>query len=534
MQLLSQLKIRSRLLLVLGFSVSTLALVGGLAAYAIASGADLSSRFIDTEFRAVQVLGEVRTGLGAVRRAEKDVFLHMGDEADTTRFTQLWSQELGTTQAGIAQAQALAGEADSAEFAMLASALQAYAAGFKALLKKMEIGELNDPWAANRAMQPLARHLEQIDASLQTLSGRFSKRAQERHHTLSQVGEQAPWWMLGATLVVALVSAVLVLSIVRSILSPIRELQVVTRAWGVGDLTLELQEHGHCEIAEVRRDLAVMQQRLCALVEQVHSGVRVVGMNTAEIANANHDLSERTEQAAMSLQKTSAAIAQLSEAVQQTAHSAHAAAETAGGATAVAQRGGEVVGQVVQTMRDIQAASQRIADIIGVIDGIAFQTNILALNAAVEAARAGEQGRGFAVVASEVRALAGRSAEAAREIKAIIGASVERVQEGTTQVETAGETMRDIVHNVGEVARVIEAIRIAANDQNEGLRLISLAMQGIDASTQQNAAMVQESAAGARSLAEEASGLDRAVAVFRVRKDSEFQANRDTALLQYA
>ena len=513
---LSDLKIRSRLLLVLGFSIVTLALVGGLAAYTIATGADLAGRFINTEFKAVQVLGAVRTGLGAVRRAEKDVFLHMGDENETARFTQLWARELAATQESIGQAQALTGAADSAEFDALAAALKAYAVGFTALLKKMEIGELNDPWAANRAMQPLAGHLAQIDTSLETLSARFSARAQERNGTLTDAGAQAPWLVLGGTVLVAVVSALLVLSIVRSILSPIRELQTVAHAWGQGDLTLALQDGGRCEIAEVHRDLAVMQQRLSALVEQVHNGVRVVGMNTAEISSANHDLSERTERAAMSLQKTSAAIAQLSIAVQQTAQSARSAVETAGGATAVAQRGGEVVGQVVQTMRDIQISSQRIADIIGVIDGIAFQTNILALNAAVEAARAGEQGRGFAVVASEVRSLAGRSAEAAREIKSIIGASVERVQEGTEQVETAGETMRDIVHSVGAVARVIEEIRVAANEQDEGLRLISQAMQGIDAATQQNAAMVQESAAGAHSLAEEAAHLDRAVAVFRV------------------
>lgn len=531
---LSDLKIRSRLLLVLGFSVVALAVVGGFAAYAIASGADLAGRFIDTEFRAVQVLGEVRTGLGDVRRAEKDLMLHMGDEVDTERFTRLWTQNLAKTQEAIGFARALTAGADSAQLDALTAALNAYSTGFKALLKKMEIGELNDPWAANRAMQPLAGSLSQIDTALEALSASFSERAQDRHRTLSAAGGQAPWLVLGATVVVAVLSGMLVLAIVRSILTPIRELQSVTHAWGQGDLTQELRDEGHCEIAEVRRDLAVMQQRLSALVVQVRNGVQVVGMNTAEISAANHDLSERTEQAAMSLQKTSSAIAQLSIAVQQTALSASAAVGTAGGATQVAQRGGQVVGQVVQTMRDIQASSQRIADIIGVIDGIAFQTNILALNAAVEAARAGEQGRGFAVVASEVRSLAGRSAEAAREIKSIIGASVERVHEGTAQVETAGETMRDIVQSVGDVARVIEEIRVAANEQDEGLRMISVAMQGIDAATQQNATMVQESAAGAHSLADEATQLDRAVSVFRVASGFANDGKPHVARLQLA
>ena len=525
MLLLSNLKIRSRLLLMLGFSILALCVVGGFSAYAVASNASLAGHFIDTEFQAVQVLGEVRTGLGDTRRAEKDVFLHMGDEADTERFTKAWRQNFANTQDAVARARGFTSGEDSQRLDALASALVAYANGFKAVLKKMEVGELNDPWAAIRAMQPVAPELQKIDGALQTLSGSFESRAQAQRSTLLAAGVQAPWLVVAATVVVTVFSGLLVLAIVRSILAPIHELRSVAQSWGQGDLRVELPDDGKCEIAEVRRDLGFMQQRLSELVLQVRSGVRVVGSNTAEIASANHDLSERTEQAAMSLQKTSVAIAQLSIAVQNTAGSASSAVDTAGGATQVARRGGEVVGRVVKTMQDIQASSQRIADIIGVIDGIAFQTNILALNAAVEAARAGEQGRGFAVVASEVRSLAGRTAEAAREVKSIISASVEKVEAGTTLVETAGSTMRDIVHSVGEVARVIEDIRNAANEQDEGLRMISAAMQAIDAATQQNAAMVQESAAGAHSLAQEAAHLDQAVSVFQVAGTANYMPN---------
>ena len=252
--------------------------------------------------------------------------------------------------------------------------------------------------------------------------------------------------------------------------------------------------------------------------------------NTAEITHANGDLSDRTEQAANSLQKASASIDQLSFAVEQTAESASQAVQNAAQAMHDAQRGGQVVAKVVDTMKDINTSSRKIADIISVIDGIAFQTNILALNAAVEAARAGDQGRGFAVVASEVRSLAGRSAEAAREIKSIIVSSVEKVEQGSALVQTAGQTMREIVSSVGDVSAVIEAIRLAANEQVDGIRAISASMGGLDQSTQQNAAMVQESAAGAMGLSAEADKLHAAVSAFRLSSGMRGTPGRFVAL----
>jgi methyl-accepting chemotaxis protein len=293
--------------------------------------------------------------------------------------------------------------------------------------------------------------------------------------------------------------------------------------------------HGQDEIADVKRDLGRMHQALTHLVVQVRSGVDVVSGNTAEIASANADLSDRTERAAISLQKTAASVQQLSVAVKYTADSATQAVGSAAAAMVVAQRGGEVVAKVMTTMDDINASSRQIAEIIQVIDGIAFQTNILALNAAVEAARAGEQGRGFAVVASEVRSLAGRSADAARQIKTIIGTSVDNVKVGSALVQDAGRTMREIVDSVGKVSVVINDIRVAANEQFEGIGLISAAMHGIDQATQQNAAMVQESAAGAHSLAEETQHLRSAVASFKLDKNAENSHKKvPLALIGYA
>jgi methyl-accepting chemotaxis protein len=277
-----------------------------------------------------------------------------------------------------------------------------------------------------------------------------------------------------------------------------------------------MERQGTDELSQVMRDLGLMQQQLCRLVQQVQAGVDVVNHNTAEIAQANSELSVRTEQAAMALQRTSASVEQLSSAVKLTTSSAAQAAHSSQGAVQVAHDGGHLVASVVQTMQAIHQSSQKITEIIAVIEGIAFQTNILALNAAVEAARAGDQGRGFAVVAAEVRNLAGRSSLAAREIKSIIGASVLQIAAGTSQVESAGRKMQEIVASVQNVSGIIEEIRVAANEQFEGIHLISLSMDGIDRATQQNAAMVEESAAGTRGLADEVSHLRGALTVFKL------------------
>jgi methyl-accepting chemotaxis protein len=278
-----------------------------------------------------------------------------------------------------------------------------------------------------------------------------------------------------------------------------------------------------------------MHHSLTGLVTQVHAGVEVVSNNTHEIATANNHLAQRTETAAISLQKIAASVDELTSAAQSTVNFTKQAVQSANNATQVAHRGGADVAKVVSTMHDIDRASGRIAEIIGVIDGIAFQTNILALNAAVEAARAGEQGRGFAVVATEVRSLAGRSAEAAREIKGIIAESVNTVKKGSALVENAGQTMRDIAASVLEVSTTIESIRQISNEQLEAVVHINASISGLDQATQQNAAMVEESAAGATSLAQETQNLRHAVAVFKVLHGQEsVWSKRPIALVGYA
>jgi methyl-accepting chemotaxis protein len=516
MHFLSTLKIRTRLLLLLTFSLIALLALGAFSALSIKIGADGATSFIDVEFASVRALSDVRAAVGNARRYEKDIFLNMGDEKETGRYTQLWAAELRKIRTAIVQARAVTQPADLEILNKMQTGVDNYDKGFKGILGKLERGELNDPWAANTAMTPLKEDIRQTDTALAALSDTVTSRATERRLDFMATAGRAPGIVLGVTAVVSILASLLAMAIVRSILRPIGELQGIANAWGQGDLSVDLEAGGTDELSGVKHDLSRMRQALVQLIDDVRSGVNIVGNNTDEIAMANSDLSERTEQAAASLQKTAASMAQLSFAVKHTADSATQAVQTSRTAMRVAVRGGEVVASVTRTMDEINSSSHKIADIISVIDGIAFQTNILALNAAVEAARAGEQGRGFAVVASEVRSLAGRSAAAAHEIKGIIETSVSKVGEGTALVEEAGRTMQDIVASVGQVSAVIEEIRLAANEQHEGIDLISVAMAGIDQATQQNAAMVEESAAGAMSLSDETRHLREAIAVFKL------------------
>ena len=272
-----------------------------------------------------------------------------------------------------------------------------------------------------------------------------------------------------------------------------------------------------------------MSDALAGIVTQVRSSSASIAIGSNEIAQGNNDLSARTEQQAAALQQTAASMEQLSTTVRQTADNAKRADELAREASRIASRGGEVVGQVVDTMRDIADSSRKIADIISVIDGIAFQTNILALNAAVEAARAGEQGRGFAVVASEVRSLAGRSADAAKEIKSLIGTSVERVERGAGLVDRAGATMTEVVGSIKRVTDIMGEISAASAEQSVGVVQVGEAVGQMDRATQQNAALVEQSAAAAESLRSQAAQLVEAVAVFKLSLGESVRGNAATA-----
>jgi methyl-accepting chemotaxis protein len=299
-----------------------------------------------------------------------------------------------------------------------------------------------------------------------------------------------------------------------SIVRPLKVARSVASKVASGDLTGHIVVDRTDELGQLLSSLEEMQTSLVKVVSNVRQGSEGVSTASSEIAQGNHDLSSRTESQASSLEETAASMEELNSTVKQNADAARQANQLASSASTVAIQGGEVVGQVVDTMRGINESSRKISDIISVIDGIAFQTNILALNAAVEAARAGEQGRGFAVVASEVRSLAGRSAEAAKEIKSLINASVERVEQGTLLVDKAGTTMTEIVSSIRRVTDIMAEITAASSEQSAGVSQIDEAISHMDTVTQQNAALVEQMAAAASSLKAQASDLVQVVASF--------------------
>ena len=370
-----------------------------------------------------------------------------------------------------------------------------------------------------RTIDPLVgRLLEQLDILIQQQRGAYQEAmagALARSDRLMVV-------TLGVIAAVLVAAAVFAFALTRSITGPLGESVRVARRVASGDLTSRVDVSGRDEAAELLGALREMNDGLGSMVSRIRTGAESIAVGAGQVAAGNQQLSSRTEEHASSLEETASTLEEFTTTVRQNAEHAREASALAGTASATAERGGEVVSRVVSTMREVTDSSRRISDIIGVIDGISFQTNILALNAAVEAARAGEQGRGFAVVASEVRSLAQRSAASAKEIRGLIENSVGRVEAGARLVDQAGKTMEELVAAVRKVAEIMNEIASASNQQSSGVEQINKAITQMDTVVQMNASLVEEATAAATSMAGQASGLAQAVAQFRV-------ANEDSA-----
>ncbi|HEX8407196.1 MAG TPA: methyl-accepting chemotaxis protein [Duganella sp.] len=354
------------------------------------------------------------------------------------------------------------------------------------------------------------------DVALKTLSDASAARAQANEADVASGLRTTTLVMLGALLVAVVIGVAVGMTLVRTISQPLGEATAIASRVAEGDLTGHITVRGDNEIGKLMAALDKMKANLAGIVAEVRSSTDTISSASGQIAAGNMDLSQRTADQAGSLEKTASSMEELTSTVRQNADNARQANLLAVSASEVAVRGGDVVAQVVDTMGSINASSRKIVDIIGVIDGIAFQTNILALNAAVEAARAGEQGRGFAVVASEVRNLAQRSAGAAKEIKELIGDSVSKVDSGARLVDQAGVTMREIVSSIHSVTNIMGEITQASQEQTAGLDQINQAIGQMDAITQQNVALVEEAAAAAGSLQDQAGVLSKVVGVFHL------------------
>jgi methyl-accepting chemotaxis protein len=390
----------------------------------------------------------------------------------------------------------------------------AYTVELIKLTRALANGSIDDATASlHGALQPKFETYMSALRALNTYEADLMKHAQQAAAASYESGRN---WIGGMVLLSMVLTGVLAWVLTRSIVQPLRGAVAVAQQVAQGDLTVQVPPGGRDETGQLLRALSEMIQNLRTLVGEVAAGADTVSDTSAQIAQGNLDLSQRTEEQASTLEETASSMEELTSTVTQNAQNARQASQLAVGASDVARRGGQVVAQVVSTMTGISESSKKIADIISVIDGIAFQTNILALNAAVEAARAGEQGRGFAVVAAEVRSLAQRSAVAAKEIKTLIGDSVDKVDAGTKLVDAAGQTMEEIVSSVKKVSDLIAEIAAASQEQSSGIDQVNTAVTQMDQVVQQNASLVEEATAATESMKNQAAMLLGMVSRFKL------------------
>jgi methyl-accepting chemotaxis protein len=508
--------IRQRMLGAIGVVLALLLMVGGAGFWGMQRLGALGEEFMHHSFEETLALSRLRVALADVSRYEKDMVIQYESPEQLSLANLNWENALKTTRAQMDHL--LQGEEDEDNVLIRAmqQQLDAYSATALPVVAQIKASGFDNATVANRLLSKAHQQYDTIAADMLKVEKIIMAEAAEVQNEQASTSEQTTWWFAVAVALASLIVVPTTLANMQSICRPLAQAQQVATAISNGDLTQAIQAQGRDELTALMTALGAMQASLSRIVGEVRNTTDSIRTASAEIASGNQDLSSRTEQAASNLQQTASSLEQINGTVRQSADAARQASQMAVANAQVAVRGGQVVGQVVATMDEINHSSKKISDIIGVIDGIAFQTNILALNAAVEAARAGEQGRGFAVVAGEVRNLAQRSAEAAKEIKNLIGASVDRVDAGSRLVAEAGQTIGEIVANAEKISAFISDITTAANEQSQGIGQVNGAVGQLDQMTQQNAALVEQSAAAAESLQDQAGKLAQVVATFRL------------------
>ena len=517
MNALGRLSIRARLYFGTIFSLVLLVIIGAMGFIALDRTRGTLEVLFSQRVQTLTDMSDLRTALGDLRRAEKDIIINFNNTVEVAALRESWGKTLAALRKSLADVrQVQAG--DAAFVAAIDKSLdeiKQYEAGIVPIFDQIERAQIDGAGGGAYADR-LKTHMEATDQLFSRLATSAREQMQEARQGVDTLAATMSG-LIGVALVLALAVLIpLTYLSVRSITRSLAQARDLAERIAGGDLSRDTQALNHDEVGQLVTAMGRMQQSLRGLVRQVQDAAGNISTASSEIATGNHDLSQRTEQTAANLEEAASSMEMLTSTVQQSAQASRQASDFASSAAEVAARGGAVVSQVVSTMDQITTSSRKIADITGVIDSIAFQTNILALNAAVEAARAGEQGRGFAVVASEVRSLAQRSAGAAKEIKELIGSSVERVEDGSRLVSQAGQTMTEIVGSVRRVSGIIHEITASAAEQSENIGHISQSVTQLDQMTQQNAALVEQSTAASESLREQALQLTRAVSQFKL------------------